>query len=54
MTEEEYRYHRKIAVQVPGLGWCSRMKSGLIKVEGYAPVPQDQLPVDHKKALEYI
>jgi hypothetical protein len=54
MTEEEYQHHRKIAKQVPGLGLCSRMADGRIKIEGYAPVPVDQLPVYHKKALEYI
>jgi len=43
MTDEEYQYHRKRAVSIPPLGECSRMRSGLIKIEGRAPISESEL-----------
>jgi hypothetical protein len=43
MTEEEYRYHRHRAIEVGPFGECSRMRNGLIKIEGQVPMNEARL-----------
>ena len=43
MTDEDYRYHRSRAITIDSLGYCSRMKNGLVKIEGRAPMTEDEL-----------
>ncbi len=43
MTEEEWLYHRYRAIEIGPLGLCSRMRNGLIKVEGQVPMNDAQL-----------
>lgn len=44
MTEEEWAYHFHRGRQVGSLGFCSRLRNGLIKIEGYEPRTFEQLP----------
>lgn len=52
MNEHEWKLHRERAVTIPGLGEVSRMDSGLIKIEGCAPRPFDQLTPHEKQLLK--
>lgn len=43
MTEDEWHYHKHRAIEVGPFGLCSRMRNGLVKIEGYAPMNHEQL-----------
>jgi hypothetical protein len=43
MSEDEYKYHRHRAIEVRPFGLCSRMRNGLIKIEGEWPMNEAQL-----------
>jgi hypothetical protein len=43
MTDEEWRFHRQHSVSIPTLGECSRMRDGRFKIEGHAPMTEEEL-----------
>lgn len=43
MTDAEYAYHRERAIGVGDLGLCSRTATGKIKIEGEAPMTENQV-----------
>jgi len=47
VTEDEYQYHRQNAITVARVGECSRMKNGLIKIEGFAPMTDKDIRYRH-------
>lgn len=63
MTKEEWKYHRQNSKKIYPLGECSKMKSGLIKVEGYIEfqavkihdwVRQHCHPKDHRRLIDKL
>ena len=44
MTDAEWAYHRDRAIRIPYLNrLCSRLRNGLIKIEGESPMTENQI-----------